>query len=197
MRSPAIFSVSVALLLVGCTSSRAQEPKPKEYVYEYPCSTWQEPARIITNRPVGRADTTLALLSGQIVNFNKSEYGETYPTYIIAEENAAAKKIVALTDKTGAYRLYVPSGTYRVKFSSMGFSPLVIDTLELHSGQRQQLDLFLHVALSSSGTGTCLYKSKRKLSVAELDTILARADASRTRLYQKQTKAEASVGAKK
>lgn len=196
MRPSAIFSV-LALSLVGCTSSRAQEPKPKEYVYEYPCSPWQEPARIVTNRPVGRADTTLALLSGQIVNFNKSEYGETYPTYIIAEKDTSVKKIVALTDKTGAYRLYVPSGTYRVKFSSMGFSPLVIDALELRSGQRQQLDLFLHVALSSSGTGTCLYKSKRKLSVAELDTILARADVSRTRLYQKQMKAEASAGAKK
>lgn len=186
---PVLALFGAAVLLVGCLDSRAQ--KPKEYVYEYPCSTWREPARIVTNQAVGQADTTLALLSGRIVNFDKSDYSGTYPIYVIAENGADAKKIVALSDKTGAYRLYLPNGTYRIEFSGMGFSPFAVDALALHSGQKHQIDVFLHVSVSSSSTGTCLYKSKRKLSVKQLDSILARADASRTRLYQKQVKAKA------
>lgn len=195
MRCLPAFALLLVALFAGCANSRAQEAK--EYSYEYPCSTWTEPARIVVNRPVGRMDTTLALLSGRVVNFDKSVYGGTYPTYIIAEKDSDAKKIVALTDKMGAYHLYLPSGTYRIKFSSMGFSPFAVDALELHSGQKHQIDMFLQVSISSSSTGTCLYKSKRKLSVAELDTILARADASRSRLYQKQMKAKASTGDEK
>ena len=192
MRRLPAFALLLVALFASCASCRAQ--KPKEYSYEYPCSTWTEPARIIVNRPLGRMDTTLALLSGRIVNFDRSEYGGMYPTYIIAEKDSAPEKIVALTDKMGAYSLYLPSGTYRIKFSSMGFSPFMVDALELRSGQKHQIDLFLHVSMSSSGTGTCIYKSKRKISVAELDTILARANASRTRLYEKQMKAKASAG---
>jgi hypothetical protein len=148
----------------------------------------------VTNQAVGRADTTLALLSGRIVNFDKSDYSGTYPVYVIAENDTAAKKIVALSDKTGTYRLYLPIGTYRIEFSGMGFSPFTVDALALHSGQKHQIDVFMHVSASSSSTGTCLYRSKRKLSVKQLDDILARADARRTRLYQKQMKAKVSAG---
>ena len=185
MRPLAAVSISVALLLVGCTSSRAQAPK--EYVYEYPCSTWREPARIVTNQAIGQADTTLALLSGRIVNY-RSTYNNS--DFLMAKD-ASGKTILAPIDVKGQFSLYVPEGQYGVEVFSLDYSPFSVGGVMLRSGQRHQLDVFLHLSLSGSDTGTCLYKSKRKLSPKQLNALLARAEARRIRLYQQQMKAEA------
>lgn len=187
MRSlPALFIAFLAFFS-GCACSHAQAPK--EYTYEYPCSTWAEPARVVTNQAVGRADTTLALLSGRIVN-----YLGTYGSDMIAAKNVASGETFAgAVDAKGQFSLYVPEGQYSAQVMSLDYSPFVVGGLNLHSGRRHQLDVFLHVFLRGANTGTCLYKSKRKLSPKQLDAILARAEARRARLYQQQAKAEAST----
>jgi len=189
MRSLSALFVAVVAFFSGCARSHAQAPK--EYTYEYPCSTWAEPARVVTNQDVGRADTTLAMLSGRVLNFDKGDYGETYPVYVIATQGASAKKEVVFTDKTGFFHLYLPAGTYRVEFSGMGFSPYTVDALALQSGQKHRIELLLHVSIATRGT--CIFKSKRKLSPKQLDALLARAEARRARLYQQQMAAEASA----
>jgi len=75
--------------------------------------------------------------------------------------------MVGLVDKKGPFSLYVPDGRCGVQVMSVDYSPFPVEGLERHSGPRSQLDGFLHVSLSSSSRGTCIYKSKRKLSVAE------------------------------
>jgi hypothetical protein len=187
MRSLSAFFVAVVAFFSGCAHSHAQAPK--EYKYEYPCSAWREPARVVTNQAVGQADTTLALLSGRIVN-----YLGTYGSDVLAAKNAASGETFAGTiDTKGQFSLYVPEGRYSAQVMSLDYSPFVVEDLNLRSGQRHQLDVFLHVSLSGSETGTCIYTSKRKLSAKQLNALLARAEARRIRLSQQQTKAEASA----
>lgn len=190
MRSLTLFSLSVALLLVGCTSSRAQEPK--EYRYAMPCSTWTEPAHIMANEPAGVADTTLALLSGRIVN-----YLGTYGTDVVAAKNTANGQVLAgAVDKQGRFSLYVPEGHYSVQVMSLDYSPFTAEGLELHSGQRYKLDVFLHVTSAASSTCISEYKSKHKLSPEQLEALaakFAKQDEERTRHYLERLKNKSST----
>ena len=152
------FCLTVLVALVAsCSSSHAQ--KPKEYVYEYPCDLSWEPARIVTYRLVGQADTTLAVLNGRIVN-----YLGTYGTDIIAAKNAVNGEVVAVPiGKQGQFVLYAPTGRYEVRVLSLDYISFVVENVDLVAGQNRQLEL--HLQQSASNTTMCEYKSTRKLSL--------------------------------
>ena len=197
MRPLSALLLAVFAALMGCVNGSAQTPK--EYKYGMPCNMWREPAHIAANQSAGRVDTTLALLSGRIVNYDSSNYRgyDTHnPVYIVLEKDDFTKKEAAFTDKTGAYRLYVPAASYRVKFAGLDFSPFSVEEVVLRPGEERQLDVFLHVVPPTAGTCMTEYKSKRKLSPKQLEALtakFAKQDEERTRRYLQRLKAESGA----
>lgn len=189
-----------AVLLASCAGSHT--PKPTGYFhngwywYEFPCSGWTEPARVVVNQSTGVADTTLALLRGRLVNNTGSTYTDAEPVLIIARRDTVpAHWQTAVSDKKGHYHFFLSPGVYRVEF--MGFPsywPLDVENVALRSGQRHRLDVFLRVAVSNAGS--CVHKSRRPISRAKLDTLLARGQALQVRRYARGAKQRAAADAR-
>lgn len=101
----------------------------------------------------------------------------------------------AVSDKKGHYHFFLSPGVYRVEF--MGFPsywPLDVENVALRSGQRHRLDVFLRVAVSNAGS--CVHKSRRPISRAKLDTLLARGQALQVRRYARGAKQRAAADAR-
>jgi len=193
MRPLSAFLLAVAAFLSGCASSYAQAPT-KYYYYEYPCNTWREPARIVINKPDGQMDTTLALVSGRIINNTGDSRLKAVPVLVIAKGPNASTPEAVYSDSTGHYRLFVSPGSYTVEFSSLDYAILKVNNLVLHSGQKHRLDVFLEV--NTRSLSTCVYKSERKLSPAQYQKLqdkFAKKAARHARLYPPRPEIDGSA----
>ena len=198
MKSFLYYSLTVfAAVLTGCAilhpPPSAVQRRDGWYWYDVPCSSWTAPARVVANGVVGRTDTVLALLSGQVPNWNRGDYNGGYPVMVVAQPDPdAAHWRMAETDAQGNYRLYVPAGTYRVEFMGMGLGPFAVEQLALQAGQEHRLEVLLHVQVSNAGS--CSFKSKRRLSPKLLSRVLARREARWIR--REQAKADSTYAAR-
>lgn len=188
--------VAFAGVLTSCALLHSPPPEvqPRDgwYWYDVPCSSWTEPARVLANGVVGRTDTALALLSGQVPNWNRGDYNGRYPVMVVAQPDPeAAHWRMTETDAQGNYRLYVPAGTYRVQFMGMGLGLFEVEKLALRAGQEHRIEVLLHVEVSNAGS--CVFKCKRWLSPKQLRRVLARNEARWIR--QEQAKADSAYAA--
>ena len=191
MRPLSALLLAVIAFFSSCANSRAQAPQV--YYYKYPCNTWREPARIVTNQPAGRLDTTLAFISGRIVN-NTGSVLKAVPVLVLAKGTDTANPSFVYSDSTGHYCLYVHPGPYTVEFSSLEYAILKVNNLVLHSGEKHHLDVFLEE--NARSLSTCVYKSERKLSPTQyrkLQDKFARMAARHARLHPPRPEIDGSA----
>lgn len=96
-------------------------------------------ATVLSNKTIGIADTVLALIQGKVVDDQRTGV-ESRVTCIDVQ---GKKETTFITGESGLFRYFIPAGTYKVTFRQSGYGSLTIDTLELKSGQMQEINISL------------------------------------------------------
>src|ERR1035437_8632865 len=119
--------ILLTILFVPLTLSAQTDTTKKKYSYVV-CAEFKKdckPGHIITNQQKAIADTTVAFLSGKIVD-NKNE-GVPFAT-ITLTNNVSKTKHSCATDLSGNYKLTLIAGQYTFKTVEFGFIPFTIDS---------------------------------------------------------------------
>ncbi len=110
----------------------------KKYEYEICVFKEAKPGHIIINRQRGIADTTVALVWGQVL-----ERAEPIQFVNVSFTDSQAQIKGAITDANGNYRIHLQKGTYIVKFQYIANNTITIDKLQLGTGQIQEINVDL------------------------------------------------------
>jgi Carboxypeptidase regulatory-like domain len=127
MKCVIIFVISMALSAAG----NAQQPATSD---SYPHKG--TPQTIISNRTIGYADTTLAMLTGQV---RDSQNMGIYGTTLNFTDLHSRKAWDMETDTEGRFKRYIRPGEYSIEFRAGGYGQVTIDTLKLNTGQIQEI----------------------------------------------------------
>lgn len=127
MKCVIIFGFSIAILTVG----NAQQPATSDSSPHK-----GTPQTIILNRTIGYADTTLAMLTGQVKD---SQNMGIYGTTLNLTDLNSKKDWDMETDTEGRFKCYIRPGDYSIEFRAGGYGQVTIDTLKLTTGQIQEI----------------------------------------------------------
>lgn len=153
----------IFLILVSCRAILGQVTKidtSKGFDYEICVFKKARPGRIIKNKKVGSADTSVAFVKGRV--FEKQE---PVAFAIVTFTNSSGKVKGTIADGHGYYKIGLNKGEYSVGFSDAGSNNMHIDTLELNAGQIQNIVVEL-----GRNSGFTIYgiKSKKPLTDEQL-----------------------------
>jgi hypothetical protein len=98
------------------------------------------PTKVLENKTIGVADTTLACVVGQIVDDKNT------PVYFaeVSFRNMRDTDTVSFqTDSSGHFKLYTSAGNYTILFHDSPYGSLNISSLKLLSGQIQEIKVSL------------------------------------------------------
>jgi hypothetical protein len=159
--SNTVKSFTVALVAVLFTCDILTISAQKIYNYELCVPYDGKPGHIISNKTIGIADTTIAIVKGQVMN------GILPNSFSIVSftDKTTGKQEGKLLDSTATFRNYLQAGLYSGRFSTIGFNDFIIDSLRLGTGQMQEIDVDLGKA---SGFITYGFKSKKRFTSRQL-----------------------------
>jgi len=143
-----------------------QPEKQKEYGYDL-CVYYNEKDKpsLLTNETLGIADTILALVYGKVFDFESNPLAYANIKF---ENYIDTIKRGCTSDSLGNYRIYLPSGDFKLTMSFVGFSDFVLNGLKLGSGEIKQI-----IAKLGSGSGYRNYRieSDKPLSEKQLNRL--------------------------
>lgn len=104
------------LIGLGCSTTKGQ------YTYEICVQKPSDTSKIIKNEVIGIADTTVAFLSGQVID-KKTNEPLLYVNFSLT--NIETKKVYGIaTKEKGEYSITVPAGNYLLEVKYVGYSDL-------------------------------------------------------------------------
>jgi hypothetical protein len=134
--------IAYILFLVLPFVSLGQEDNSKKK-YEYEICIYHkenEHSQILENKLIGIADTTIAFVSGTIVDYKNEPIGFSI---IYFESVLDSTKYGGLCDSLGKYSIKIPSGKYLLKSKSVSYLDLVVNDFSISTGEIRKLDILL------------------------------------------------------
>jgi hypothetical protein len=107
------------------------------FYYEICIGKPADTSNIIRNVKIGIADTSLAFLSGQVIEKDTKE-PILFCNVILTKTNSNEIYFVA-TDENGRYSIKIPSGDYNLKINYIGRLD-IISGLTLRNGEMREID---------------------------------------------------------
>ena len=119
----------------------------KQEIVRYETGAFEgaEEGKVLKNKSVGFADTTLAHVHGVVVD-NENEILPTADIEAIRLSDNTATNI--RTGFDGKYELYLIPDVYHFQFKLAGMDTIIIDSLNLKSGELRRID----ISLGKAGT---------------------------------------------
>jgi len=124
------------IILFGLSCSTARGQYTYEVCVEHPSDT----SRIVKNELLGIADTTVAFLSGQIVD-NETNEPLCFANVILTNQRTN-EKFGTATDENGTYTVTVPADQYELEINYIGYSTFQSE-LNLSTGELREIDVLL------------------------------------------------------
>lgn len=147
----------IIFTFIYCSTTKEQ------YTYEVCVEKESEESEIIKNELIGIADTTIAYLSGQIVN-KETKAPLTYSAVTLTSERTGGT-FGRSTDTNGMYSIRVPADEYKLQIDYVGYSALWSE-LKLGTGEIRKID----AALGEAGAFVNYeIKSDKKLNRLQLN----------------------------
>ncbi len=150
--------ISVFLIIgLNCSTVKAQ------YTYEICVQQDSETSEVIKNEIIGVADTTVAFLSGQVIDKETKE-PLLYANVSLTDRNS--KKVYGIaTNKNGEYEIIAPAGNYLFVINYVGYSDLT-EKIIIGTGELRKIE----VQLGQGGAFvTYEIKSDKKLNKRQLN----------------------------
>lgn len=144
------------LIELGCSTTKGQ------YTYQICVQKSSDPSKIIKNEVIGIADTTVAFLSGQVID---KETNKPLLYANVSLTNIEIKKVYGMTTKEkGEYSITVPAGNYLLEVKYVGYSDLT-KNLTLGTGEMRKIEVEM-----GQGGAFVIYKIKsdKKLNKRKL-----------------------------
>ncbi|PTX63510.1 carboxypeptidase-like protein [Kordia periserrulae] len=141
------------------------------------CALAEAPAHLQTkskstldiNKNLIFADTTVATISGKIYGESlysdeKFQEEDTLPFANIALINAETQEVLGTTtDLDGAYNLSIPAATYQLKISFVGYNIVLIDNIQLGTGELFNLSAQLGLGIEKEEFTIRNHRGTKKL----------------------------------
>jgi hypothetical protein len=154
------------LLVMPVLSIWGQIDKIKKYHYQICIShTSAEKSSLQKNVAIGIADTTVAMVSGRIYDFNNNPIMAASIVFY-SQKDSLVKG--CYSDSLGFFSLPLLADTYKVNITSTGFSPFIVNQFQPSIGEIRELEFQLGML---SGISTYLIESEKKLSKKELEKL--------------------------
>lgn len=145
------------IFIAGCASKKGP------YVYEVCVREPSDPSKVISNTTIGFADTTIASLSGTVVDQSLKDFT---PFVSVSLQNVKTGEVYNdITDTSGHFSLQVPAGNYNLKTEILHALPLQ-KNISLKSGEIREMK----IALSEyRAIKTYRIESDKKLTPKQLE----------------------------
>lgn len=153
----------IYLLILCATLANGQVSKNdsvKEYEYKIYVYKKGKTGQVIKNRTTGIGDTTIAFVSGQVLEKN-----EPVPFVNVSFTNSSGQKSGAISDIDGYYKIHLKKDIYEISYQNVGYNEFNIKKFKLGSGQMQEIIVDLGTA---SGYHNYLLSFKKPISDKEL-----------------------------
>lgn len=111
--------------------------------YEYELCVYHRPKEkptVLKNERIGIGDTTIAFISGTILDYKGQSLGFAV-LYLMSLTDSS--KHATFTDSLGNFQLHLPIDKYKLTALSVGYSSLTIDELQLGTGELREMKLQL------------------------------------------------------
>lgn len=129
------FTILCIFILIGFNFSILKA----QYTYQICVKQPSDTSKIIKNEIIGFTDTTLAVLSGQVIDETKKEL--QYVNVMLT--NTKNKKIYGQSsNEKGEYEISIPPGKYLLKISYIGYSDLT-KIITLKTGELRKIEIML------------------------------------------------------
>ena len=153
----------IGLLLLPGFSGWGQTDSIKKYRYQFSISrSSAEKSFLQKDVTKGNADTTDAIVRGYVHDYNNNP---VMAASIVFYTQKDSLKKGCYSDSLGLFNLSLSAGTYKMKITSTGFTPFIINQFQTGIGESRELEFKLGML---SGTSTYLIESEKKLSKKEL-----------------------------
>jgi hypothetical protein len=157
--------ITFILFLVLPFLSLGQEDNSKKK-YEYEICIYHkenEHSQILENKLIGIADTTIAFVSGTILDYKEEPLSFSGTFFIDMLDN---KKHFIIADSLGKYKISLPAGRYTLECVSVGYMSLKIENLIFKIGEIKEINIKLEEASYFKSHSIISDKplSKRKLN---------------------------------
>lgn len=124
----------ILISLLSC--STAKEP----YTYEICVAQEADSSLVISDELIGIADTTIAVLSGQVFDLDTKE--TLHFARVILREAETDKSYGQITDSLGRFAITVPANDYKFEVRCVGYSSINKD-LTLGIGEMREMKIEL------------------------------------------------------
>jgi hypothetical protein len=132
-------SVLILLMILSFSNCFAQTEPNNAHKY-FSKTTKKVSAKMLENKTLGIADTTLAYITGQIID---NEHRGVYYADIIITNVTNKDSSSFQTDSLGYFKFYIRAGDYSLQFRDNVYGGLIINSLKLRSGQIQEIKVSL------------------------------------------------------
>lgn len=147
------------ILTLGLSCSTTKKP----FTYEICVRKAADTSKIVKNEMIGIADTTIAFLSGQVIDLETKE--TLFYANVSLKDKKTEKVYGQVTDSLGHFSIVVPSSDYKFEVNYVGYTSIKQD-LNLGTGEIREID----IELGQNGAFvTYEIKSKKKLNRKQLN----------------------------
>ncbi len=154
------FLTIIIILIFGLSCSTTIGP----YTYEICVRNDAAISKIVSNEIIGIADTTVAFISGQVIDLKTKETLRFVNVILI---DTKTKKVYGQsTDSLGQFSIMIPASNYDFKVNYIGYTPPIKSSVKLGTGEMREIN----IELGQSGDFvTYEIKSDNKLNRRQLN----------------------------
>ena len=144
-----LVTLLAVLLFTGCLGSKKNRSHDTNIEIVKPEEQYLE-SSIRDFKTIGIADTTLSFISGTIGHcyiFKSKVVLDTVQANRIELKSIETHHVYrCFSDKKGIYHLYFPAGYYNITVTYLGFNTIVLENVNVISGEIKRLDVQLAYA---------------------------------------------------